>query len=86
MYCGMSADEKIKIFDNTGQPIQINIDFSDDKENRRTADSVDAAFYYFWKEFIEAIATNATNKTSAINSLLTTSWIEQVYSKINYTG
>jgi len=86
VYCGMSANEQIKIYDNSGQPMQITVDLADSVEEGMNASSPDAAFYYFWKDFIDAIEKKINNKTSAVNSLLTTEWIEKIYTTTNHLG
>jgi predicted dehydrogenase len=44
--------------------------------------SATAAFIYFWQDFVSAVHTRTPNKTSSNSSLLTTKWIEQLYTKI----
>jgi predicted dehydrogenase len=84
--CDMSPDEKIRIFDCNGKPLFLDIGLLNVSENERNgAKSVTAAFYFFWSDFLQAVVRKTTNETSAINSLLTTGWIEQIYKKINNT-
>ena len=82
--CGMSPDEKIKIFDVNGRPINLALGLTDIPGTRAEyARSISASFYHFWSDFLYAVDTKTPNNTSAVNSLLTTGWIEQVYTKIN---
>jgi len=83
--CSMSPDEKPGIFDKNGKRLSLDIGRIENGDNAgENARSIGAAFYFFWKDFLSAIGTKSPNMTSAVNSLLTTSWIEQVYTKINH--
>jgi hypothetical protein len=37
----------------------------------------------FWKDFIQGYHTQQPNITSGVSSILTTKWIEQIYSALN---
>lgn len=41
------------------------------------------SFYTFWTQVFQALEDKKPNITSGINSILTTSWIEQIYKKIS---
>src|ERR1035437_2035058 len=43
------------------------------------ANSISQSFYIFWREFINALNLKNTNLTSGNSSILTTSWIDQLY-------
>ena len=51
-------------------------------DNCIAARSVNESFFIFWSEFIKSLNTQEENLTSAKSSLLTTSWIEQIYQNI----
>jgi predicted dehydrogenase len=44
--------------------------------------SITESFYVFWTKFIEAISTDKINLTVGNSSLITTSWIEQIYKDV----
>jgi predicted dehydrogenase len=48
-----------------------------------SAGNVNAAFVLFWKDFIQGYHTQQPNITSGVSSILTTKWIEQIYSALN---
>jgi len=45
--------------------------------------SVNDAFVRFWEDFINAIHSRQSNQTNAVNSMLTSTWIEKIYQQIN---
>jgi predicted dehydrogenase len=47
------------------------------------ATKVNEAFLIFWQQFLSGMEDKTANATSAYNSLLTSAWIEQVYTKMN---
>jgi len=57
--------------------------FLPDNEFGNSCSSINVAFVQFWKDFIKAINTRQPNLTNAVNSLLTTKWIEQIYQQVN---
>jgi hypothetical protein len=82
--CDMAPNSIIRVTDRAGKKITFDIEsVCLNREPEKNISSVSAAFYYFWSDFLEAVVTKKINKTSAINSLLTTTWIEAIYNKIN---
>jgi len=85
--CNMSPGGKIDLFDNSGKRLDLNVALSGTPgSDSKHTNSITAAFYLFWSDFLVAISTQTPNRTSAVNSLLTSSWIEQIYTKINQAG
>ncbi|HTL07865.1 MAG TPA: Gfo/Idh/MocA family oxidoreductase [Chitinophagaceae bacterium] len=80
--CGTSPDSQIKVYSKSGKPMMFHIELSDWPGTAR-ANSVSAAFYQFWSDFIQSVDSREANQTAAVNSLLTSVWMEQVYAKIN---
>jgi predicted dehydrogenase len=66
-------EEPIKILKND---LSINLT---DALYGNTPSSSHQIFYSFWRSFIEGIVSEKTNLTSAINSVMTTRFIEQAY-------
>lgn len=44
--------------------------------------SINDSFRYLWLDFLNALTTGQTNYSSAVNSKLTTHWIEQIYQNV----
>lgn len=48
-----------------------------------TAGRINEAFLVFWQQFLAGMDSRSANRTSAYASLLTTTWIEQIYKSMN---
>ena len=44
--------------------------------------SINESFKYIWEDFIAALDSGQSNRSSASGSILTTSWIEQIYRNV----
>jgi len=79
---GTSPNSSIKVYDKMGRPVTFNIELAECPGPAR-ANSVSEAFYQFWRDFIRSVHSKEANQTAALNSLLTSTWMEQLYAKIN---
>ena len=76
------ADAKLYVTEKKGS--QLDELKTDRIELAKSGLTVNAAFIHFWQDFIDAIQSRQVNKTNAVNSCLTTGWIEQVYKLVNH--
>lgn len=51
--------------------------------HKKIVNNVTDSFIIFWLDFIKALSTKQYNQTNACTSLVVTTWIEQLYKKIN---
>lgn len=79
--CRLSPEVYLRAVGKTKKEINFNIE-PEITQNTKTALTVNESFHIFWDEFISALNTSSPNITSASTSLITTSWIEQIYQNI----
>jgi predicted dehydrogenase len=72
----------LKIYNKHGVQINAEVSILNSYNGAAAAENVTQAFVIFWKQFFDGLENNTANITSAVNSILTTSWVEQIYNKI----
>ncbi len=76
--CQLTVDPMVRIFSNDNEVV-LNIS---DLEKYAGAETISHSYYLCWKEFINALNNQESNLTSCNSSVLTTSWIHQIYNKM----
>ena len=78
--CNLSHDARPVVFKKDGALFHINLEDLIIKDN--TATSINKSFFIFWNQFLESLHSKTENLTHASTSLITTSWISQIYRNI----
>lgn len=78
--CELTPNATIQLVGASGNSFRFQLDQAFATCDR--AQSVSESFYLFWTDWLKAIQNSVTNYTAANSSLLTTSWIEQIYKAI----
>jgi hypothetical protein len=82
--CDLSPDGKIFIRDAGKKQVEFVVAESPSYEGLSLqATRIGDAFLVFWRQFLLGLREQKANKTSAYSSLLTSSWIGDIYGKIN---
>ena len=82
--CDLTPDGKIVVHDSRGRRAAFSLtDESRIEELSARATMVNEAFHIFWEQFLLGVAEKKPNRTSAYQSLLTSSWIGEIYKKIH---
>lgn len=82
--CDLSPDGKIFIRDTEKKQVEFIVTESPSFEGLSLqATRIGDAFLVFWRQFLLGLREQKANQTSACSSLLTSSWIGDIYSKIN---
>ena len=84
--CDLSPGGKIFIRKNEPGILQFSLlDEPGYEQLSLEATKVNEAFLVFWQQFISGLENKTANATSAYHSLLTSAWIEGIYTKMNRT-
>jgi predicted dehydrogenase len=82
--CDLSPDGKIFIRDAGKKQVEFVVAESPSYEGLSLqATRIGDAFLAFWRQFLLGLREQKANRTSAYSSLLTSSWIGDIYGKIN---
>ena len=82
--CDLSPEGKIFLRDKKDQHLEFSLlDESREEVSSFQATKVNMAFFLFWQQLLDAVLEKKPNSTSACTSLLTSSWIGEIYKKIN---
>ncbi len=82
--CDLSPNGKIFLRNKENQQLEFSLsDESLHDGPSFQATKVNTAFFFFWQQLLDGILEKKPNPTSACNSLLTSSWIGEIYKKIN---
>jgi predicted dehydrogenase len=76
--CQLTTDTRIKVLSSNNETI-FNIS---DLEKYAGANSNSHSYSILWDEYINSLNTETNNLTSCNSSILTTSWIDQIYKKM----
>jgi hypothetical protein len=83
--CDLSPDGKLFLRNRKDHKIEFSLCGESLYEGmEREATRINEAFLIFWQQFIQGMQTQQSNFTSACSSLLTSSWLEEIYKKINH--
>jgi hypothetical protein len=82
--CDLSPDAKLFIRDRKDHSIQFSLSGESIYEGKdRQANRINEAFLIFWEQFMLGMQNRQANSTSACTGILTSSWIGEIYKKIN---
>lgn len=76
--CQLSCNATLSLFGRESRGFSIH-----EIGSNKNMESVSQSFFTFWTEFMDALSTEKHNRSLGNSSLITTSWIEQIYRKIN---
>ena len=82
--CDLSPEGKIFIRNKKNQQVEFSL-FNESLHDGRPlqATKVNTAFFLFWQQLLDGMLEKKANRTSAYDSILTSSWIGEIYKQIN---
>ena len=82
--CDLSPEGKTFLRNKNNKGVEFSLFNESLYEGQFTqATRVNTAFLLFWQQLLDGIREKKPNRTSAYDSLLTSSWIGEIYKKIN---
>ena len=81
--CDLSPDGKIFVRNRQDNTVEFSLNSESQYEGLSLqATKINHAFLIFWQQFVEGMRQQSSNETSAYSSVLTSSWLGEIYKKM----